>query len=48
MIDVIVAYFFTRPAVMLLVRSRFGEGGCVHDRGRHGTGPSEMLAEVSA
>jgi len=27
LVDVFVARYFTRPAAMLLVRSRFGEGG---------------------
>lgn len=35
-IDVFVAYFFTRPAVMLMVRSRFGEGGRFSMRGAMG------------
>jgi len=35
-IDVLVAYFFTRPAVMLLVRSKLGEGGLFSIRGAMG------------
>ena len=35
-IDVFVAYFFTRPFAQLLVRSRFGEGGALSIRGAMG------------
>jgi preprotein translocase subunit SecD len=46
-IDVGVAYFFTRPAVMLLVRSRAGEGGALSVRGAMGRTAQEV-AEVTA
>ncbi len=46
-IDVFVAYFFTRPAVMLLVRSRIGEGGWFSVRGAMGRSAQEA-AEVTA
>ena len=46
-VDVIVAYFYTRPAVMLLVRSRLGEGGAFSVRGAMGRG-IEDVAEGSA
>ena len=46
MIDVIVAYFFTRPAVMLLVRGRFGKGGAITIEGAMGR-PTKT-AEVPA
>ncbi len=36
LVDVLVAYFFTRPAVTLLVRGRFGEGGAFSVRGAMG------------
>lgn len=45
-IDVLVAYFFTRPAVMLLVRSRAGEGGMFTVRGAMGRTAQEV-AEVT-
>ena len=35
--DVFVAYFFTRPAVALVARSRLGEGGSFSIRGATGT-----------
>ena len=35
-IDVLVAYFYTRPAVMLMVRGRFGEGGAMTIEGAMG------------
>ncbi|MCH8985292.1 MAG: protein translocase subunit SecD [Acidobacteria bacterium] len=35
-VDVVVAYYFTRPAVMFLVRSRLGEGGAFSIRGATG------------
>jgi protein-export membrane protein SecD len=41
-VDVIVAYFYTRPAVMLLVRSRLGEGGFFSVRGAMGRGVDEI------
>ena len=40
-IDVFVAYFFTRPAVMLLVRTRAGEGGALTVRGAMGRSAHE-------
>jgi protein-export membrane protein SecD len=46
-IDVLVAYYFTRPAVMLLVRSRLGEGGALTVRGAMGRTADES-AEVLA
>ena len=46
LIDVIVAYFFTRPAVMLLVRTRAGEGGRFSVRGAMGRTAHEA-AEVT-
>ncbi len=46
-IDVLVAYFFTRPAVMLLVRGRAGEGGRFTVRGAMGRTAQES-AEVTA
>lgn len=45
-IDVIVAYFFTRPATMLLARSRFGEGGRFSILGA--MGKAHDTAEVTA
>jgi preprotein translocase subunit SecD len=45
-IDVVVAYFYTRPAVMLLVRSRFGKGGPLTIEGAMGRPP--QTAEASA
>ncbi len=42
-IDVIVAYFFTRPAVAMLSESRFGDGGRFSIRGASGV----ELAEAS-
>jgi protein-export membrane protein SecD len=47
-IDVLVAYFFTRPATMLLVRSRFGEGGAFSIQGAVGKGGTEDTAEATA
>ncbi len=41
--DVFVAYFYTRPAVALLARSRLGEGGPMSIRGATGR-PSEVTA----
>ena len=41
-IDVIVAYYFTRPAVMYLVRSRLGEGGALSIRGATGRAKDEV------
>ena len=45
-IDVLVAYFYTRPAVLLLVRSRAGEGGALTVRGAMGRAAHEA-AEVA-
>ncbi|NND02482.1 MAG: MMPL family transporter, partial [Acidimicrobiia bacterium] len=47
-IDVLVAYFFTRPAAALLVRSRLGEGGWFSVRGATGRGREEVVAEATA
>ncbi|NOX24064.1 MAG: protein translocase subunit SecD [Actinobacteria bacterium] len=41
-IDVIVAYYFTRPAVMYLVRSKLGEGGKFSIRGATGRTKDEI------
>lgn len=41
-IDVIVAYYFTRPFTRLLVRSRLGEGGAVSIRGAMGRPKAEV------
>ncbi|MDJ0961688.1 MAG: protein translocase subunit SecD [Acidimicrobiia bacterium] len=41
-VDVFVAYYYTRPAVMLLVRSRLGEGGYFSIRGAMGRGIDEV------
>ena len=46
-IDVLVAYYFTRPAVMLLVRGRLGEGGRFSVRGAMGRTAQES-GEVTA
>ena len=46
-IDVFVAYFFTRPAVLLLVRSRFGEGGRLSIRGAMGRSATEAAGAGS-
>jgi preprotein translocase subunit SecD len=35
-VDVVVAYYFTRPAAQLMVRSRLGEGGALSIRGAMG------------
>jgi preprotein translocase subunit SecD len=40
-IDIVVAYFFTRPAVMLLVRTRAGDGGRLSIGGAMGRRPVE-------
>ena len=45
-IDVVVAYYFTRPAVLLLVRSRAREGGWFTVRGAMGRSAQEA-AEVA-
>jgi preprotein translocase subunit SecD len=47
-IDVIVAYFYTRPFAQLLVRSRLGEGGWFSVRAASGRGREEIAAEVPA
>lgn len=44
-IDVLVAYFYTRPAVMLMVRSRLGEGGVFSVRGAMGRTADETEPE---
>jgi preprotein translocase subunit SecD len=40
--DVLIAYFFTRPAVSLVARTRFGEGGRLSIRGAAGM-PKEVV-----
>ena len=45
-IDVIVAYFYTRPAAQLLVRSRLGEGGWFSIRAASGRGREETALEA--
>ncbi len=45
-IDVIVAYFFTRPAAMLMVRSRLGEGRGFTIRSAMGAAPTAAEAAV--
>jgi preprotein translocase subunit SecD len=51
-IDVTVAYFYTRPAAALMVRTRFGDGGFWSIRGAMGSGQSQEssqeLEDVSA
>ncbi|MGD2052325.1 MAG: protein translocase subunit SecD [Acidimicrobiia bacterium] len=47
LVDVLVAYFFTRPAVMLMVRSRFGEGGALSVRGAMGRETHEAEGAVT-
>ena len=37
-VDVVVAYYYTRPAAQLMVRGRFGEGGALSIRGAMGRG----------
>jgi preprotein translocase subunit SecD len=44
-VDVIVAYFFTRPMTMLLVRGPLGKGGAFTIEGAMGR-PTDALAEV--
>lgn len=44
-IDVVVAYYFTRPAAALLVRSPLGEGGWFSIRGAMGRSKDEAPAE---
>lgn len=46
-IDVLVAYYYTRPAVLLLVRSRAGEGGALTVRGAMGRSAHEAAEAVS-
>ncbi|MDX1690161.1 MAG: protein translocase subunit SecD [Acidimicrobiia bacterium] len=41
--DVFVAYFYTRPAVALVARTRFGEGGALSIRGATGL-PAEVAS----
>jgi preprotein translocase subunit SecD len=43
-VDVFVAYYFTRPAATLLVRSRFGDGGAFSVRGAMGRPAAEGAA----
>lgn len=40
-VDVFVAYYFTRPAAQLMVRGRFGEGGMLSVRGAMGRTAAE-------
>ena len=47
LIDVLVAYFYTRPAVMLLVRGRLGEGGAASVRGAMGRSADEAAGAVA-
>jgi len=47
-IDVVVAYFFTRPAAQLLVRSRLGEKGWFSIRGATGRARDEIATEAIA
>lgn len=47
-IDVFVAYYYTRPATMLMVRSRLGEGGVFSIKGALGEGGSDEAVEVPA
>ncbi|HEX9643605.1 MAG TPA: protein translocase subunit SecD [Acidimicrobiia bacterium] len=47
-VDVVVAYFFTRPAVMLLVRSRFAETGALSIRAAMGGERSEPAVGVAS
>jgi preprotein translocase subunit SecD len=42
--DVVVAYYFTRPATSLVVRSRFGEGGALSVRGAAGHPQAEAAS----
>ncbi|MCJ7726860.1 MAG: SecD/SecF family protein translocase subunit, partial [Acidimicrobiia bacterium] len=41
--DVVIAYFFTRPAVALVARTRFGEGGRLSIRGATGAAKEVVL-----
>jgi len=47
-IDVVVAYFFTRPAAQILVRSRLGEGGRFSIRAASGRSRDEVVTGVPA
>ncbi len=47
-IDVIVAYFFTRPTAQLMVRSRLGEGGWLSIRAATGRPRDEVAVEATA
>ncbi len=42
-VDIFVAYYFTRPAAQLLVRSRLGEGGAISVRGAMGRTADEVV-----
>ena len=42
-VDIFVAYYFTRPAAQLLVRSRLGEGGALSVRGAMGRTADEAV-----
>jgi preprotein translocase subunit SecD len=44
LVDIAVAYFYTRPAAQLIVRGRFGEGGALSVRGAMGRGIAEGVA----
>jgi preprotein translocase subunit SecD len=43
-VDVVVAYYFTRPFAQLLVRSRVGEGGALSIRGAMGRTATEVTS----
>mgnify|MGYP000219919802 CR=1 FL=1 len=43
-VDIIVAYYYTRPAAQLLVRSKLGEGGIFSVRGAMGRTAAEATA----
>lgn len=45
-VDIFVAYYFTRPAAQLLVRSRLGEGGMLSVRGAMGRTATEAAAST--
>jgi len=45
-IDVIVAYFYTRPAAFLMARGPLGDGGVVSVRGAMGRTDSDVVAEA--
>ncbi len=42
-VDIFVAYYFTRPAAQLMVRSRLGEGGALSMRGAMGRTAEEVV-----